>query len=180
MAIRLTRMNDRYAGEAEGVTQIKWSSAGPLDPDEVLHELSKRGWDSEDIISALKAADAEWSKQVGGEVRSWGELSMQAAMQNQPIEGVTPVTPGWRWADIGFEGQPIDIGVGVDPWSEKWLSLYRSIVLAQPHYPWQRHTAVTYQVAGSDPPIVFAAGELSNGVWAFYLPIRPPRDIARR
>lgn len=28
----------------------------------------------------------------------------------------------------------------------------------------------TYEVAGSDPAIVFAAGEFSNGVWGFFVP----------
>jgi hypothetical protein len=29
---------------------------------------------------------------------------------------------------------------------------------------------VTCEVAGADPPIVLAAGELSNGVWGFFVP----------
>ncbi len=180
MAIRLTRLNNRYVGEAERRTEPPWNSGGPLEPDEVLHELSKRGWDSNDIIAALKAADVEWSQQVGGDFESWADLSMHAAAEDQPIDGVTPVTPGWRFVSIGFEGDPIDIGAGVNPWSETWLSLYRRIVVAHPQYPRQRHTMDTYQVAGSDPPIVFAAGEFSNGVWGLYAPLRPPRDIRPR
>jgi hypothetical protein len=29
----------------------------------------------------------------------------------------------------------------------------------------------TYEVAGSSPRIAFAAGEFSNGVWGFFVPI---------
>lgn len=180
MTIQLTRVHDRYAVDAASNAGQTWKSGGPIEPDRVLHELSKRGWYADDIIAALKAADVEWSKHVGGEVESWGDLSMRAAIEDRPVDGVSTVTPGWRFVSIGFEGDPVEIGPGVNPWKESWLSLYRWIVAAHPQYPRQRHSMETYQIAGSDPPIVFAAGEFSNGVWGFFAPLRPPRDIARR
>ena len=180
MAIRLTRVHDRYVGEAQRDAELTWNAGGPLDPDEVLRELSKRGWDDHDIVEALKAADAKWAQEVGGKVESWGTLSMRSAVEDQPVNDVTPITAGWRFVSIGFERDPVDIGSGVNPWSQKWRSLHRRIVVAHPSYPRQRHLMDTYQIAGSDPPLVFAAGEFSNGVWGIYVPLRPPHDIRPR
>ena len=33
-----------------------------------------------------------------------------------------------------------------------------------------------YEVAGTEPPVVFAAGEVSNGVWCVYVPEDAPGD----
>jgi len=87
-----------------------------------------------------------------------------------PEHGVTPLTPGWRFVSIGLEGDSVDIGGGMNPWDAEWVSTYRRIVVAHPQYPRERHTMFTYEVAGSDPPVVFAAGEYSNGVYGFYVP----------
>ncbi len=79
------------------------------------------------------------------------------------------VDPGWRLASIGFEGQSADVG-GVDPWSVTWTADSGRITVAHPSYPSQRHVMTVYEVAGSAPPIRFAAGEFSNGVWGFFVP----------
>jgi len=60
---------------------------------------------------------------------------------------------------------------GVNPWEVKWTPTHGRITVAHPQYPSQRHTAFTYEVAGVTPPIVFAAGEFSNGVWGFFVPL---------
>lgn len=80
-----------------------------------------------------------------------------------------PVDDGWRFVSIGFEGDVTDVG-GVDPWTVDWTSTGGHIVVAHPQYPHQRHRFSVYEVTGSTPPIVFAAGEYSNGVWGFFVP----------
>jgi hypothetical protein len=87
-----------------------------------------------------------------------------------PRNGNTPITPGWRFVHIGFERDAIDIGGGIDPWKVDWVDTRTSIVVAHPSYPSQRHSMFVYEAFGSEPPVVFAAGEFSNGVWGFYVP----------
>jgi hypothetical protein len=84
-----------------------------------------------------------------------------------------PVDDLWRLVGIGLEGQPIDIG-GVNPWNVEWTPTHGSITVSHPQYPQERHAFSTYEVAGATPPIVFAAGEFSNGAWGFFVPIPVP------
>ena len=88
-----------------------------------------------------------------------------------------PVTPGWDFVSIGFENDPVDIGGGVNPWSRsgEWRSTGREITVAHPSYPQQRHSMHVYVLSGHDLDVTFAAGEFSNGVWAFFI---PPRERA--
>jgi hypothetical protein len=79
------------------------------------------------------------------------------------------VTPGWAFVSIGFEGGDVDLD-GVNPWSSTWVRLGERITVAHPSYPAQRHTMLTYEVPGPDGPVVFAAGEFSNGVWGIFRP----------
>lgn len=94
------------------------------------------------------------------------------------------VTPGWEFVSIGFENDAVDLGGGVNPWpySARWVGTGERIVVAHPSYPTQRHDMHVYALAGSDPEVRFAAGEFSNGVWGFYVPMRRGRssDVARR
>jgi hypothetical protein len=83
-----------------------------------------------------------------------------------------PVDEGWAFVSIGFEGDEVDIA-GVNPWKVSWTDTHGRVTVAHPSYPWQRHTMFTYVVAASDPPIAFAAGEFSNGVWGFFVPRKP-------
>ena len=82
----------------------------------------------------------------------------------------TPITPGWRFVSIGFEGDPTDIGGGLNPWALDWRDTKGWIVVAHPSYPLQRHTMSVYEVDETPSAVVFAAGELSNGVWGFFVP----------
>lgn len=67
------------------------------------------------------------------------------------------------------EGEPIDIR-GVDPWRQKWSGSRRAIPVAHPSYPQQRHSADVYLAADPDGQVVtYAAAELSNGVYAFFV-----------
>ncbi|HVF20945.1 MAG TPA: hypothetical protein VNA14_11995 [Mycobacteriales bacterium] len=79
------------------------------------------------------------------------------------------VTEGWRFVSIDVEGNAVDIG-GVNPWRQSWTSTGRRVVVAHPQYPAQRHTLRVYEIPDTDPPVVFAAGEFSNGVWGFFVP----------
>jgi hypothetical protein len=82
----------------------------------------------------------------------------------------TPTTPGWRFAHIGLETDPADLGGGLDPWTLTWGDAIGWIVVAHPSYPWQRHSVAAYAVSVDGRQLRFAAGELSNGVWGFYVP----------
>lgn len=82
----------------------------------------------------------------------------------------TPVTAGWKFVSIGFEGAPVSLR-GIDPWKHPWRRRAReSIVVAHPSYPAERHTMFVYELDISERTIEFAAGEFSNGVWGFFLP----------
>jgi hypothetical protein len=84
--------------------------------------------------------------------------------------GRVDVDGGWRFASIGFEGQQTDVG-GMNPWEVEWTSTGSRITVAHPQYPSQRHVMLVYEVTGSVPPIRFAGGEFSNGVWGFFVPV---------
>ncbi len=79
------------------------------------------------------------------------------------------VDEGWRFVSIGFEGDPTDIA-GVNPWQVEWVSRHEQITVAHPQHPRERHQMFVYEVAETDPPVRFAAGEFSIGVWGFYVP----------
>jgi hypothetical protein len=180
MTIRIARSADGYRPRLGGPDGDSWTSIGPIGPTEVLQELSRRGCSADEITAALRAADLEWGRNGGAGAPSWSDLHLQEIIRDRPVDGVTPVTPGWRFASIGFENDPTDVGGGINPWLVTWLSLYRRVVVAHPQYPHQRHDLETYQVAGTDPPVVFAAGEFSNGVWGFHVPLTTPSDIRPR
>ncbi len=88
-------------------------------------------------------------------------------MQDRPID------EGWRLVSIGLDTDPVDLGGGVNPWDVDWIMTDSRITVAHPQYPPQRHTMDVWLVADADPPITFAAGEFSNGVWGFYVPTDP-------
>ena len=77
---------------------------------------------------------------------------------------------GWRFVSIGPEGHATDVG-GINPWEVEWTPTHGRITVAHPQYPSERHTMLTYKVAKSDQSVVFAAGEFSNGVWGFFVPM---------
>ena len=79
------------------------------------------------------------------------------------------VTSGWRFAWIGVEGNEVRID-GVNPWQVNWNATERRIVVPHPQYPAQRHQFEVYEIPDTDPPVVFAAGEFSYGVWGFFVP----------
>ena len=86
---------------------------------------------------------------------------------------MTNVTPGWRLVGVVTEDGSIDVA-GLNPWAVRWEPTLQRITVAHPSYPLQRHSLDVWRAAGADGRnVTFAAGELSNGVWAFLLPVVP-------
>lgn len=76
----------------------------------------------------------------------------------------------WQPVHIGFERDGVTIG-GVEIWKHAWRRIEKEAVpLPHPSYPDQRHWFDIYEAGPLDRPIRFAASELSNGVWGFYVP----------
>lgn len=78
------------------------------------------------------------------------------------------VSDGWRAVHVGTEGDGLKID-GLEVWSQKWRAAGSSVELPHPAYPAQVHRFDVYEI-GDQHPVRFAAGELSNGVYAFYVP----------
>jgi len=78
---------------------------------------------------------------------------------------------GGRWTHLGVveERAPINVG-GVNPWNHEWESLEAIAELPHPSYPNQRHQISVWRIMVDRRMILFAAGELSAGVWGFYVP----------
>ena len=75
----------------------------------------------------------------------------------------------WSAVHVGFQNDGLLIG-NLDVWRQKWRPSGSTIQLAHPAYPNQSHQYEIYEIGDVDDPIRFAAGELSNGVWGFYVP----------
>ncbi|GGP21617.1 hypothetical protein [Silvimonas iriomotensis] len=81
-------------------------------------------------------------------------------------------TKGWEPVHVGLEGAALSIA-GINPWLHAltWHMVQElHIVVPHPSYPQQRHRAWVYEVSTGNKTIRFAATELSNGVWGFYVP----------
>ena len=77
---------------------------------------------------------------------------------------------GWKDVHVGFEGDDLNIG-GIKVWQQNWRRTAEAAVhLPHPSYQNQRHRFEIYEAGPQDSPVRFAAGELSNGVWGFYIP----------
>ena len=77
----------------------------------------------------------------------------------------------WRDVHVGFEDDGLTIG-DVDVWKNKWRPVnMEPLQLPHPSYPKQTHSYSVYDIGDSAAPVRFAASELSNGVWGFYIPI---------
>ncbi len=79
-------------------------------------------------------------------------------------------TPRWQAVHVGFANDGLRIG-GLDVWVLKWVPVGREVaMLPHPAHPAQIHSYEVYDVADDCTRVRFAAGELSNGVWGFYVP----------
>ena len=75
----------------------------------------------------------------------------------------------WKALGVVKEGERINIG-GVNPWNHRWLDVEREpVMLPHPSYLNQRHSMIVYKIVTAQTEIIFAAGELSAGVWGFYI-----------
>jgi hypothetical protein len=84
---------------------------------------------------------------------------------------MSDVTPGWKRVAIGLEGDEVSLD-GLNPWQLEWHALNEpSITVAHPSYPRERHTMDVYELRAGGKAARFAAGEFSNGVWGFYIPV---------
>jgi hypothetical protein len=76
----------------------------------------------------------------------------------------------WRDVHVGFEDDGLEIG-GVEVWKHKWRATGEPhLNLPHPSYPNQTHPYRIYEIGDAGHSVRFAAGELSNGVWGFYVP----------
>ncbi|SAK86588.1 hypothetical protein AWB77_04626 [Caballeronia fortuita] len=80
-------------------------------------------------------------------------------------------TDGWQPIHVGFGGAPLSIN-GINPWLQvsNWQRVsQKHIVVPHPAYPNERHRAWVYEITIPGKAVCFAATELSNGVWGFYV-----------
>jgi hypothetical protein len=78
---------------------------------------------------------------------------------------------GWRDVHIGFENDALKIN-GIEIWNHDWRQVeVGALQLPHPAYNDQRHSFDVFEVGETSKPTRFAAGELSNGVWGFYVPV---------
>jgi hypothetical protein len=79
----------------------------------------------------------------------------------------------WKIVGAVVEGDSILLGgfiVGLNPWRYKWQSLEATIEMPHPCYPNETHRYHLYRIRTWWRTIVFAAGELSPGVYRFCVP----------
>jgi len=75
----------------------------------------------------------------------------------------------WQSAGITMDGQAFRLG-GLNVWKHKWSRLAEAPVeLPHPSYPKQLHKMWQYEIQDGNRRVQFAAGELSAGVWGFYV-----------
>ncbi len=83
---------------------------------------------------------------------------------------------GWRERHVGLEGDDLKID-GLTIWQQDWRRTpLPPVQLAHPAHPDQRHRYTIYDVGNEQKPTRFAASELSNGVWGFFVPITLPSE----
>jgi hypothetical protein len=81
-----------------------------------------------------------------------------------------PEKTDWRPIHVGLEDK-LSHFAGVGVWTVEWRSTGEPPVdLPHPAYPAQRHRFDIYEAGNQFSQVRFAAAELSNGVWGFYLP----------
>ena len=84
----------------------------------------------------------------------------------------------WRQAHIGFSDDGLTIG-GLNVWALPWRSVDMApLELAHPAYPEEMHRFTVQEVQDGETIARFAASELSNGVWGFYVPRNPSSAVS--
>lgn len=120
----------------------------------------------QEVVNYQKAADRFyiWEGRIIGEAKI--------------VEIDVPINDAgsWREAAIGFSIDEIRLG-GLNVWNEEWRKVDVSpVTLPHPAYPKQMHDYEIWEIGPRDKPVRFAAAELSNSVWGFYLPAKNQAD----
>jgi hypothetical protein len=77
----------------------------------------------------------------------------------------------WKFHDIGFDGQIMKIN-GKNIWGYSWEPLKQEPFKApHPAHKDQIHTFRIYRINFKGGNVIFAAAEVSNMVWCFYVPV---------
>jgi hypothetical protein len=77
----------------------------------------------------------------------------------------------WKFHDIGFDGQTMKIN-GKNIWRYSWEPLKQKPFKApHPAHEDQIHTFTIYRINFKGGNVTFAATEVSNLVWCFYVPV---------
>jgi hypothetical protein len=81
----------------------------------------------------------------------------------------------WRAVHVGFENDGLTLD-GLDVWTQRWRPAAGAppVRLAHPAHPTQFHDFGIHEIGEVARPVRFAACELSNGVWGFYVPAGNP------
>ena len=91
-------------------------------------------------------------------------------LERAALSAVNPRSVTWSVVHIGFDGDDVLIG-GLEVWRHAWRRVgAESVDLQHPAYPNQIRQYDVYEIGEGDGSLRFAAGELSNGVWGFYIP----------
>ena len=79
-----------------------------------------------------------------------------------------PAHDGRQAIHIGFSNDGFVLN-GLSVWDHKWQAEPGSVTLPHPAYPAQMHSYGIYSIVKGARRVRFAAEELSNGVWGFYV-----------
>lgn len=156
-----------YAGQMSyqkvGASEIRFVKevrrTGPLE----VQEEGWRPWDlSKDVYLRWESANDQelWKKAGNGQQLYWWRADYWLHQE----------TPGWVFFGARCDGESCVID-GVDVWKGKWVDRPgEQAIVRDPHHGRLFRFRVT-EVAASGRRALFAAGEFSNGVWGFYLPV---------
>ena len=122
----------------------------------------------------LRPAQAARATAATVDTRAGAPSAASSKNSANPVAPQVVATANWRNIHIGFENDGLRIG-GLQVWQEKWRRIAEeSVQLPHPTYPTQIHRYDIFDIGDGEHPIRFAAGELSNGVWGFYVPTTYP------
>jgi hypothetical protein len=77
---------------------------------------------------------------------------------------------GWKFAGSCTEGERFEV-LGANVWSCEWVRIRNETApVRDPLYSQVREFAI-YELSIGQNRVRVAAGEFSNGVWGFYLPV---------
>lgn len=75
----------------------------------------------------------------------------------------------WQFFHSVVDGEVLIID-GINVWDHQWIDLRLTLTIKDPIYG-QTHAFSIYEITGPETTIRFAAGEFSNLIWGFYLPV---------